>query len=217
MSFTHLTDGAGVGTTSSFDSTGANLIILVTANSGSISVSDSKGNTYSTAISKTQTLTNFIFYCLNPTVGTGHTATITGAFGSIVASCFSGAAAASVLDQTNSFSAATTGTSSQPGSITPSTNNQLIFVGGGNSLFPIGSTYAISGCTIAGQVPFGAGVNYSSVGGWVIQTSAAAINPTLSWTGLANPRIATIASFKAATGGASSQVASYYTGGQNFV
>ena len=86
---------AGEGTTSSIDTTGANFIVIQTGKySGSaLTVSDNKGNTW------TGLTLNFgyaaghqVFFCAIPTVGTGHTFTVTApsAYPEMCVAAFSG-------------------------------------------------------------------------------------------------------------------------------
>lgn len=71
-------------TTSAIDTTGASMIAVSIAYqiaSGTLTVTDNKGNGDAVALPPTTTGTNVesqIFYWLNPTVGTGHTFTVTG-------------------------------------------------------------------------------------------------------------------------------------------
>ena len=111
---------------------------------------------------------------------------------------FSGAAAASALDQQNG--AVGTGTSLATGSVTPSEDNELV-VSGVSIADGSSGTYAVdSGLTITDQILASAG-NFEGGGlAYIIQTSAGAVNPTWSWTGSVNSA-AVIATFKAAAAG----------------
>lgn len=188
-------------TTSAIDSTGGDLLVLAwaqdNANTTRATPSDSKSNTY---VGMTQK--NFsasaasMFYVASPTVGSGHTASYTqsGAYPTIALLAFSGAHA-TPLDQESTNSGS--GTSLQPGSITPTEDNCLIVC----ILAHEGATSISidSGFTIVESLPFlgpaeGLAVAYK------IQTTAAAVNPTWSWSGSTNAG-SCIASFKAAGGG----------------
>jgi len=128
-----------------------------------------------------------IWDCLNPTVGSGHTFTldnaggaIGGSFPSIAIVGTKGNAASSVIDQGSGTSSTASGTSVQPGSITPSTNNQLVIAGA--SVLGAWSSGGVSGMTLLDSLP-GDGVNYQGIIiGYTIQSSATPINPTFSWT-----------------------------------
>src|SRR5437588_3444480 len=119
-------------TSAAIDTTGANLLILILAdNSGASTISDSKSNTWATAVGPTTVGPDSrIFYVKNPTVGTSHTftATCTGLSPHICVLAFSGADTTSPLDQTNLHSIAG-GTTIQPNSITPSVANCLVVSG----------------------------------------------------------------------------------------
>jgi hypothetical protein len=183
-------------TSSSFNSTGANLLVLVLQDTdGTTAVSDSKGNTWHQAVQTNQFDRNTIFYAWNPTVGSGHTITLTAtskspSFEIIV---LSGAQTSSdPLDQTNSGVALGGGTI-QPGSITPGSANEIVIAGvtyqDTTNAMTINSSF-----TIQDQQKQ---VNGAHVGGglaYIIQTTAGAVNPT--WTDSGNQLFgATIASF----------------------
>ena len=78
--------GASGGTTAAVNTTGANFIVLVTAQSGTTTVSDNKGNTYTplTLYTVSGGGSGQLYYCTPATVGAGHTFTISTSFGVIV-------------------------------------------------------------------------------------------------------------------------------------
>jgi len=179
------TNGNNV-TTAGITTTGANLIIIGVA-SYSVNtietVSDSKSNTWTRLTIYTEGTgggagaRHTLYYCLAPTVGTGHTFTASGTtiFPSINVVAFSGAKVTAVFDVENGAA----GFVYQPGSVTPSQNNSLIVTGihSWQSSIPntINSGFTVSTTQnyIGGQ-RFGAGLAY------LIQSTAAAVNPT--WT-----------------------------------
>lgn len=195
--------GVGPATTSAFDSTGGNFIIVFGAWYGGVAdvtCVDNKGNTYTPLTARSAA--NFpkvrLFYAENPTVGTGHTITVessgNGAFASMAFAVFSGLKLASSFDVENG---ATTGgsTTLSTGSITPSEDNELIVAGVGWQT--AGRTASIdNGMTITNQLD---AVGNESIGhalAYKIQTTAAAINP--QWTlDVSDSMAAAIASFKA--------------------
>lgn len=191
------------GTTDAIDTTGANLIVLAINQYSNVSVtaSDSKGNTW-TALTARKSAGGFgttLYYCASPSVGTGHTFTVsgTGAYPNIGVIAVSGAAA-SPFDLEEGVSAGTTSTSHQPGSLTPSEDNCLVISSnsnGGTSL-SINSSFTASTVNNTGGSYVGGGIAYK------IQTTAGAENPTWSWT-TSTVRASAIASFKAAAGGSS--------------
>src|SRR5581483_1304661 len=140
---------------------------FVKAASGQASVGGDGGSTTS------------IWICASPVTSSSHVITVTGTniFASIAIYAFSGGNGGTV-DKTSS--AANNGFTAtlQPGSITPSTNNQLIIAGCYNR--SLGPATIDSG--------FATALSLSSENGassYLIQTSAAAVNPTFTF-GTAN-------------------------------
>lgn len=128
------TFGVAGGTTGSITTTGADLIVIGInyQNLAVANISDSKGNTW-TAV-RTEQVSAFpsvvaactLYYCSNPTVGTGHTFTTTCRFVNVFVLAVSGARTATTpLDQQNG--AATGAASVATGSITTSVSNCLVF------------------------------------------------------------------------------------------
>lgn len=196
----HRSDGSPDGngfTSAAIDTTGANFLVVgvgQTATNGVLT--DSKGNTWVELVSPAVSgLTGTLWYAENAIVGTGHTFSISGSgnFPSMEIAAFSGVATSSSLDQQNGN--AGTGNPIATGSVTPTTNDQLVVtaVGGFCSSLSIDG-----GFTISDSVDIAGGAHYGSGLAYLIQTTAAAANP--SWTGVggAGTKIAT---FKAATGG----------------
>ena len=196
-------------TSGSLDTSGANLVVIFThANNNSItSLTDSKGNTI-TALTEIHTAGNNylrLWYITNPIVGSGHTVTISAPASDIYASMyiasFSGSNTSSPFDvQSVADSNNTNVTTQQPGSITPTEDNEVVISGGQSGL---GTGHTISsvdsGMTQTNTI---SGLDFFSAAGslaYIIQTTAGAINPT--WTaGTSNKMGAVIASFK--SGGA---------------
>jgi hypothetical protein len=182
-------------TSPSFDTTGANLMIAACGSYGGYaSFSDNKSNAYSLALQNGSGSNTTLDYSRGGTFGTGHILSLSGGgYQSIAAAAFSGAPA-TPLDQSNSF--ATSGVASiQAGSITPTQNNELIIavLGPDNNA---GTVTINSGFTIITSAPY---VNGVCMGIWIaylLQTTAAAVNPTWTMTAGNNPT-ALIASFKA--------------------
>jgi hypothetical protein len=189
-------------TTTGADTTGANLLVVVavtygsSAASGSATVTDSKSNTWTSLTDYTNGNSHIaIWYAKNATVGASHTFTLTphisGGYPTIFASWWSGANTTAPQDQANGAASAT-GTTLQPGSITPGTNNQLVITGisdndNGNKTVSAGFTRQDINQN-----------NSFECGAWAyqIQTTATAVNPT--WTEGTNnvARATAIVSFK---------------------
>jgi hypothetical protein len=192
-------------TTASFNSTGANLIVVTFLYSpvGTPSIIDSKGNTY-TLLTAEQTLTTAtevrIAYCESPIVGTGHTVTVdfpdfSGSYPVVIARAYSGAGE---FDQ-ESAGGGGGGSPIQPGSLTPSEDNCLLVAAwaheGTTSANAIGSSF--TNLTKVNK----ATPNNELLSADKIQTSAGAENPSISWTTGAWSA-ATMACFKSDGGGA---------------
>ena len=171
-------------TTSAIDTTGANFLVAVLAGyySGS-TVSDSKGNSW-------QVLTQYgtsgdyvtIVYSYNPTVGTGHTFTITntggGGYIGIMVAAFSGLNATSAVfesgtDMGSTISGASTG---QPGSITPATTGDLVITG--LSQYNTATMSVNDSFTLVS--PVGTSGGQSAGLAYLIVPNTSALNPT--WT-----------------------------------
>jgi len=179
-------------TTASIDTTGASLLVLVQGSGTDVTPTDSKSNVWTGATLVTGPdggLLRVWYVNSSPIVGTGHTFTPGGTFHSCCVAAFSGFA---VTDQQSAGASIQTKTI-QPGSITPTQNGELIICAVGDDVDPgtIDSSF-----TITDQKSLVGGVNYGSALTFLIQTTAAAINPT--WTGTAVQNLAAIQmSFKA--------------------
>jgi hypothetical protein len=199
--------GANGATTAAIDTTGATLLIAVIAEAtgGGATLSDSKSNTWTQlTLWNGSTPDVTIYYVANPTVGTNHTFTISGAssFSVINASSFSGVATTTPFDVENGLSGGGfDGTNGKPGSTTPTQDNELLIYGTAYS--DATSRTVDSGFTILDQTPFTGGTNYGGGASYLIQTTAGAVNPLWNINGAGAVGIAT---FKAAaassTGGA---------------
>lgn len=174
-------------TTTGVDTSGADLIVIFVVAGGGTggpnnTPTDSKSNTW-TPLTKNNLAARGIraFYSQNPTVGSGHTFTYSeaGSFPSIAMMAFSGSSASPFdVENTNNGVDVSSLTS---GSVTPNNDNSLIVnatltetTGSGITKGTLGSSYVNQGFV----TPSGGneGVSY----GYIIQTSAAATNPT--WT-----------------------------------
>jgi len=179
-------------TTTGIDTSGATLIIVTISTfrgaGAPIAPTDNKGNSPYAATVEAEagggpTISSWYFF--NPTVGTGHTFTYTQttSFPSIIVTAFSGAAS-SPYDQHNTNSSSTlSGTvTMQPGSVTPSTNGQLILTAI-NAFIASSSPTIDSGFStpifVKSIVP---GNTYSTAVSYLIQNTAAAVNPTWTFT-----------------------------------
>lgn len=188
--------GAAGGTSDAIDTTGATLAIIGVVSYTAIgSVSDSKGNTWTplTLYGDAGTTRQARFYyCVNPTVGSGHTFSTSGTLTSIFVLAFSGNAA-TPFDRENG--AGTDGTTTfQPGSVTPSQANEIVVSMVGYFSSDVNATIN-SGFTRVDVTDFNSGSNLAGAIAWKQQTSATSENPT--WTiGSSADGVANIATFE---------------------
>ncbi len=178
-------------TTPGVNTTGANLIVLgVTTYRGAGVTStptDSKGNSYVLVANYTDGAGGAqlaIFYCYAPTVGASHTIsypTVASSFPTIIMKAYSGASS-SPLDQFTGFgNTGYTGASTiQPGSVTPSTNGQLVFTCI-SAWLATSSPTINSGFTTPIFQQSNAAQTYSTAASDLFQSIAAAINGTWSF------------------------------------
>jgi hypothetical protein len=186
-------------TTGAINSTGANFLAAAVADLTThpgTDPSDSKGNSW-TVLTET-TVSNVrlrLMYAKNATTGSGHTFTASSAEAEFPAAAFAAFANVHTVTPFDVENGGSTsgGTTVQPGSITPGTDHELVLTGVGISGTP--STMSIDGgYTITDEVDFNGGVNFGVALAYLVQTSAAATNPT--WTGTAvTSYAARIASF----------------------
>ncbi len=184
--------GANGGTSSAFDSTGANLIVVAVCSLGATTVSDSKSNTYTPLTNQNSgSGLNRLYYCINPTVGTGHTITVSSS-GGFPYCPFEAWQGASVSFDAESHAAVGGSTTVQPGSITPGGNDRLFLssMQGINGTAPtIDSSFTISNASgLVGGTSVQGGIAHK------LQTTGGAENPT--WTvGVSEDPAATMAAF----------------------
>jgi len=175
----------GSATTTSRNTTGAQVVVLgITDNGTGTAPTDSKSNTWTsvgTPAGGESNLATRLWYCALPcTVGTGHTFTFNGGFGTLIMEAWSGASG-TPIDQKSAVQ--TTGSTANVNttSVTPSVSNELIiaYYGTGN---PDGTA-----CTDTINQSFTIDIQKETVGGaeWggtmahLAQGAAAAVSPTL--------------------------------------
>lgn len=188
------------GTTASIDTNGATLLaVMAWDNSSPPTVSDSKSNTWVTALtacSSSFSGVGKIFYVENPTVGTGHTFTIAGLnLGGICVAAFSGVkTSATAFDAENTANAQSSPTST---ALTPNENDELVVTGHVKTF--TGTPTVGNGFSVTDIVPGVNGVNYGGGLAYIVQTSAGSANP--AWTFSSGDMGVALACFKAAAGG----------------
>lgn len=184
MSFTLISNtgfapGFSGGTTSAIDTTGATLIV-VQESGASLDLSDSKSNTWIplTARSINGGGTLKLWYCINPTVGSGHTFTTVGIVTTLNIAAF-GSSGTVTFDVENGVNAGSSPRSN--GSITPGTSDELFVVGLGTEGGP--SASIDSGFTITNQEPYVFANNYGGGLAYLISSGFSAQNPAWTVTG----------------------------------
>jgi hypothetical protein len=194
-------DGSAV-TTPGIDTSGADLLVLWVSGQYQLSATptDSKGNTW-TALTEEVVVggeRGIFYYAKNATVGSGHTFSVsqTSKLPSLCVAAFSGGHLTTPADQESG--ADTFGSTLAPGSITPTENDELVVTG---ISFNVAGTFTIgSSFTITNQEDKTA-ANLGGAMAYIIQTSAAAVNPTWTHNPGGSSMAARIASFKIAGGG----------------
>lgn len=176
-------------TTAAVDTTGANfLVAALTYSVGGTVVTDSNGNTWSTRPEYGNSgvcrhILRF-FYCLSPTVGTGHTFTMVGGgggnnagFGSMCIAAFSGVTAFNV---DGGFFQTTTGnTTIQPGAITPTAGDVVLAAWGIDD--PTNTSWTVdSGFTIVEKQDVSPGIAYGCALAYLLNAAGTALNPTFT-------------------------------------
>lgn len=208
--------GESGGTTSAIDTTGADLLIVVVSSThfgSNPTVSDSKGNTW-TALTRYSDSGGDVsikfFYAVAPSVGSGHTFTASGAsmYASMGVIGLVGGKQTSPFDQ--QAGSAASGTSLTPGSVTPTESDEIVL--SAINVNPASTASADGGFSVIGYVSLVGGVSLGLAVAYLIQTSAAAANPTWSWTG-SQTSIAANATFKAAAASAAGHPARKRMGG----
>jgi hypothetical protein len=167
------------------------------------SYSDSLGNSYSSGNVYTGAANNAHFlYCQNPAVSSGMTFSSTGHTTGVAAAWFSGSAV-SPLDQQNGNINISPGGGS--GSITPTQDNELVlFMVGGATRNTISLTSSPGAIVDSfGEVD---GNTWGLAWAYVIQTTAAVISSTWSWSDPGYGTQSAIISFKAAIVAAASPI-----------
>lgn len=184
--------GVNGGTTSAIDTSGANLLTAgvtwgVSFGTTPPALSDSKGNTW--VARNTSVVTDgfaALYDAKNATVGTGHTFTCTGTSGfiSVGVQAFSGVDTSAPFVTQNHAGADGTLTSQATGAVVPTTDGSLIvtvlcnYIGATTN-----RTIDNSFNTSAGdQIASDGTTYYAYAQAYLVQSPAASVNPTWSWT-----------------------------------
>lgn len=186
-------------TTGAINTTGSNLIVLAVSwfNLCGLSptISDSKGNTYTqlTPLTINGNQHGALYYCFNPTIGSGHTFTSAGLLANTICVAAFNGIATSPFDQENgnTDTAATIAT----GSITPSQAHSLVVSGLSFNDNSAGAVSINSGFTITDTEPQASGVNFGASLAYKVLSSSSATNPTWDVTN-STTLVGVIANFK---------------------
>ncbi len=168
-------------TTPGIDTTGCCLIVVNQGALAAGTLSDSKSNVWVPLTAHTRTsISQQLYYCLHPIVGTGHTFTITSATsGTITVLAFTETSNTVVFDQESGANG--TVSPAKPGSLTPVANNS-VFVAAAVAQNGIGGVTTVDSSFTAVDDAAGTGVNEQE-NAYFIQTTAGAKNPGFTTTG----------------------------------
>jgi hypothetical protein len=215
--FTLLTHGAAVssGARPTVDSTGADLLVWGHTRRGGAGYvegfgagTDSLGNLMSSYTklgpynNGGDNATVVIYFLRGGTFGAGHTIYYGGGDGSGAdfVAAWSGSAA-SPIDQSAGSASAGNVSTIQPGSITPTMPNELVIALLSDQAYPTDRTHSVDGSMTQLDNIASPDYYYRGMVAYVIQTAAAAINPTFTATGTAKNLAAMIVSFKSTSSG----------------
>jgi hypothetical protein len=180
--------GSAKATTGAIDTTGCNfLVIATTSATNPTDVSDSKSNTWTGLTAGTGNSYGYVrlYYCVNPTVGSGHTfsanASLSAQYAALSVSGFSGVTTSGPFDKESTYgwagSVATLGASS----ITPTNDGELLITAA--QMISVVSAESIGGgFTKTDFLNIVSGQAYGTGMGYLIQGTEAASTATWSWT-----------------------------------
>jgi hypothetical protein len=121
--------GTGTATSSGIDTTGVNLLVAWVHGGTFTTFSDSKGNTWTNLNDPSSTPRACFYYCLSPTVGTGHTFSNTNGNSALIAAFAKSGTPAFDAQAAGSGGNYYSGQSQSPGSITPATAADVMVTG----------------------------------------------------------------------------------------
>jgi hypothetical protein len=190
------------------NSTGANVLVAVLScdygSAGYVGSPDFAGNTWTALTAKTQVGGSQVqlWYSIPTSVGAGHVIRFTSStsfYGAGYVLAFSGGAASPF--EAEGAGATNSGATIQPGSLTPALNNELVVT----ALSNYAGTPTISGMTGSYGLASSGGNHYGVGIAYLIQTTAAASNPTWDGGG-SSDNSAVIACFKSTSSSGTSPV-----------
>jgi hypothetical protein len=193
---------SGGGTSTGFNTSGANLIVLAIGsypNGGAtVTVSDTYFNMYTPlTVHGNSDVQVRLYYCASPTVGVAHQVTVSGAsiYPSFQVAAFSGADA-SPFDQEIGQNPSVAQTI-QPGSLTPSMANSLVVTGLGSENSGANTSYTADSGFTSYFTLYNGGNSEGSALAW--RVSSVAQNPTWSLDISAAEIVPAMATFNPAT------------------
>lgn len=188
-------------TSSAFDTTGATLIVITVTyrNNDPGTPTDSNSNTYTGLTTRGAAYAiQRMYYCENPTVGSGHTFTQFSSAASnnvsVSVAWFSGTTTTGALDVQSG------GAGSLTGNITPSQDNSLI-VFAAAEYYLVAAPMTVSSPFTAAQAYLAAGPQEPACVAYYVQTTAANVTPTWTFGGTPVNQVHSIAVFKPGAGG----------------
>lgn len=186
---------SGGGTVAILNTLTANLFVYSAGFFATATPTDTQGNTWIPLTLHTGSggVQHRIFYVLNPITAAGHGFSASGSniYGSAAVWAFSDTVGTPTFESENGSGG--TGSSRQPGSVTPTINGSLI-ISGVTIASVQSSITADSGLTVI-SYNGSSGIALAHGGGYLVQTTVAAINPTWSW-GVSGDNAVSIAVFK---------------------
>jgi hypothetical protein len=141
-----------------------------------------------------------LFYCINPIVGAGHTVTLPGSSAACMQVQFFSGGIAPVNPQVPAASARTFGSQTllQPGSLTPLYPGSLVITSSSFDDSTAGPVTINSSFSITDQSHYNSGVTEGGALAYLVQTTAAPVNPTWTMAGSTGDIVAAMLVFKPA-------------------
>jgi len=193
----------GSATSAPINTNGCNLLVVTVSAAGATTLTDSAGNTW-TAGTATSNGSNRvqIYYCYNPTTSASHTFTVTGSLTYPTISYYACANYNGATPTQAAGGIAFSALSVQPGSLTPAQNGALL-VAALNQGVTTAQTISIDSGFASDFANYVSGISVGGGSGYLLQSSAAAVNPTMSWPTTTGNAAAAMMSFLPAVTGAS--------------
>ena len=173
-------------TTDAIDTTGATFLVAAFAGANRVpTISDSKGNTWTGPLTRREGagMWSMLYYCVNPTVGGGHTFTCaaTALYGTVCVAAFSGVATTSPYNTESNGGSASLTTSVNSGSVTTVDNGALVISAVNNRSASIHPTIDLSfTVAVSGRMNEGGSDHTGAALAYLEKATAGACSPTWS-------------------------------------